>query len=149
MLAENVAECVDAARALGAVGTVKDLPLLLEALRIYETKKQPMWSDPETLFVQAALRSLGRLGGSEAEETLIRFLGIKEWSCYAAEALGDCGTSKAVDALVDAARAGGDAEVQLHAQRSAEGFYRRAGFTVVGEPYEEAGIAHIAMARKL
>jgi HEAT repeat protein len=91
-----------AARALGAVGTVKDLPLLLEALRIYETKKQPMWSDPETLFVQAALRSLGRLGGSEAEETLIRFLGIKEWSCYAAEALGDCGTSKAVDALVDA-----------------------------------------------
>ena len=54
-----------------------------------------------------------------------------------------------LDALVDAARALGDAEVQLHAQRSAEGFYRRAGFTVVGEPYEEAGIAHIAMARKL
>ena len=54
-----------------------------------------------------------------------------------------------LDALVDAARARGDAEVQLHAQRSAEGFYRRAGFAVVGEPYEEAGIAHIAMARKL
>ena len=54
-----------------------------------------------------------------------------------------------LDALVDAARARGDAEVQLHAQRSAEGFYRRAGFAVVGEPYEEAGIAHIAMTRKL
>jgi predicted GNAT family N-acyltransferase len=54
-----------------------------------------------------------------------------------------------LDALVGAARARGDTEVQLHAQRSAEGFYRRAGFAVVGEPYEEAGIAHIAMARQL
>jgi predicted GNAT family N-acyltransferase len=39
--------------------------------------------------------------------------------------------------------------VHLHAQRSAEGFYRRAGFTVLGEPWEEAGIAHIAMVQKL
>jgi len=54
-----------------------------------------------------------------------------------------------LDALVDAARARGNTEVQLHAQSSAEGFYRRAGFSVVGEPYEEAGIANIAMARKL
>ena len=52
-------------------------------------------------------------------------------------------------ALVEAARARGDTQVQLHAQRSAEGFYRRAGFSVVGEPYEEAGIAHIAMAQRL
>ena len=54
-----------------------------------------------------------------------------------------------LDALVAAARARGDAEVHLHAQRSAEGFYRRAGFTVLGEPWEEAGIAHIAMVQKL
>ncbi len=54
-----------------------------------------------------------------------------------------------LDALVQAAQARGDREVQLHAQCSAEGFYRRAGFAVVGEPYEEAGIAHIAMARGL
>jgi len=56
---------------------------------------------------------------------------------------------KLLDALLDAARARGDREVQLHAQRSAEGFYRRAGFAVAGEPYEEAGITHIAMARSL
>jgi YbgC/YbaW family acyl-CoA thioester hydrolase len=54
-----------------------------------------------------------------------------------------------LDALVAAARARGDREVQLHAQQSAQGFYRRAGFAVVGEPYEEAGIAHIAMVRTL
>jgi YbgC/YbaW family acyl-CoA thioester hydrolase len=53
-----------------------------------------------------------------------------------------------LEALVAAARARGDGEVRLHAQRSAEGFYRRAGFAVVGEPWEEAGIAHIAMARR-
>ena len=51
--------------------------------------------------------------------------------------------------LVDAARARGDSAVRLHAQRSAEGFYRRAGFAVVGEPWEEAGITHSAMARSL
>lgn len=54
-----------------------------------------------------------------------------------------------LDALVGAARDRGDTEVELHAQRSAEAFYRRAGFSVVGEPYEEAGIAHIAMAQRL
>ncbi|MFT4243203.1 MAG: YbgC/FadM family acyl-CoA thioesterase [Acidovorax sp.] len=54
-----------------------------------------------------------------------------------------------LQALTDAARARGDRELRLHAQCSAEGFYRRAGFAVVGEPYEEAGIAHIAMARSL
>ena len=55
---------------------------------------------------------------------------------------------KVLDALVDASRARGDREVQLHAQGNAEGFYRRAGFSVVGEPYEEAGIAHVLMARR-
>ena len=54
-----------------------------------------------------------------------------------------------LDALVDAARARGDRQVVLHAQRSAEGFYRRAGFTAQGEPYDEAGIAHITMALPL
>ncbi|MDH4466038.1 MAG: YbgC/FadM family acyl-CoA thioesterase [Acidovorax sp.] len=54
-----------------------------------------------------------------------------------------------LDALVEAARVRGDREVQLHAQRSAEGFYRRAGFEVSGEPWKEAGIDHIAMHRAL
>ncbi len=91
-----------AARALGAVGNAQDaLPVLLPALRHYETKQQAEWLDEETLFVQAAIRSLGRLGGTAAEDALLRLLAIKEWSCYAAEALGDCGTSKAVDALIE------------------------------------------------
>ena len=54
-----------------------------------------------------------------------------------------------LDALVRAAQARGDAQVTLHAQCSAEGFYRRAGFVPVGAVFEEAGIAHITMRRTL
>ncbi|MDO9357814.1 MAG: YbgC/FadM family acyl-CoA thioesterase [Polaromonas sp.] len=54
-----------------------------------------------------------------------------------------------LNALVEAARQRGDAEVFLHAQRSAEGFYTRLGFQARGEPFEEATIAHIEMARSL
>lgn len=39
----------------------------------------------------------------------------------------------------------GVTEVELHAQVSARGFYERAGYTPVGDEYEEAGIAHITM----
>jgi predicted GNAT family N-acyltransferase len=37
----------------------------------------------------------------------------------------------------------------LHAQCSAEGFYKRAGFAPHGAVFEEAGIAHIEMVRDL
>jgi predicted GNAT family N-acyltransferase len=50
-----------------------------------------------------------------------------------------------LDALVSCARNRGDKEVMLHAQRSAEGFYRRLGFVVRGAPFEEAGLDHIEM----
>ena len=43
----------------------------------------------------------------------------------------------------------GVAEIELHAQLTARRFYERAGYTAVGEEYEEAGIAHITMRRRL
>ena len=51
--------------------------------------------------------------------------------------------------LIQAATQRGDREVCLHAQRSAEGFYARLGFMPRGEPFEEAGIAHIEMVKQL
>ena len=54
-----------------------------------------------------------------------------------------------LQALVQAAAQRGDREVRLHAQRSAEGFYRRLGFAVSGEPFDEVGIAHVEMAMPL
>ena len=40
-------------------------------------------------------------------------------------------------------------EIELHAQLPARRFYERAGYTAVGEVYEEAGIAHVTMRRRL
>ncbi|HEX2072257.1 MAG TPA: GNAT family N-acetyltransferase [Geodermatophilus sp.] len=40
-------------------------------------------------------------------------------------------------------------EAELHAQVSARGFYERAGYAAVGGVYEEAGIAHVTMRRRL
>lgn len=52
-------------------------------------------------------------------------------------------------ALEAAANARGNKAVALHAQRSAEHFYARLGYSPVGEPFEEAGIAHVTMQRAL
>jgi predicted GNAT family N-acyltransferase len=43
----------------------------------------------------------------------------------------------------------GVTEVELHAQVCARGFYERAGYASVGAEYEEAGIAHVTMRRRL
>ena len=43
----------------------------------------------------------------------------------------------------------GVTEIELHAQVTARGFYERAGYAAVGEEYEEAGIAHVTMRRRL
>ena len=52
-------------------------------------------------------------------------------------------------ALTHAARQRGNTTLQLHAQRSAEGFYQRAGFVPEGEAFTEVDIAHIKMLKHL
>ena len=54
-----------------------------------------------------------------------------------------------LEALMQAARERGDHEVLLHAQMSAAGFYLRNGFAERGERFEEAGIQHVEMVRRL
>jgi YbgC/YbaW family acyl-CoA thioester hydrolase len=56
---------------------------------------------------------------------------------------------RVLHALMDAAQNRGDTQVILHAQCSAEGFYKRSGFEPHGAIFEEAGIAHIEMVRPL
>ena len=51
--------------------------------------------------------------------------------------------------LVALARAAGHARVALNAQTHAMPFYARCGFAPCGEEYEEAGIPHRAMERRL
>ena len=54
-----------------------------------------------------------------------------------------------LNGLIEHARARGDRQIQLHAQRSAEGFYRRLSFQAQGEPFLEVDIPHITMVRDL
>ena len=61
---------------------------------------------------------------------------------------GDLG-QRVLHALMQAAKDRGDHQVVLHAQCSAEGFYKRSEFVPHGTIFEEAGIAHIEMVRAL
>jgi YbgC/YbaW family acyl-CoA thioester hydrolase len=54
-----------------------------------------------------------------------------------------------MQALMQLAAERGDSRVVLQSQCSAEGFYTRLGFAPIGEPYDEAGVPHIDMARRL
>jgi predicted GNAT family N-acyltransferase len=51
--------------------------------------------------------------------------------------------------LMTEARRRGFTNAVLHAQLTAEGFYLKQGFQPIGEIFEEAGIAHRMMQRKL
>ena len=50
-----------------------------------------------------------------------------------------------LDGIIDHARRHAYPRLYLHAQESAIGFYEAAGFSPMGEPFEEAGIPHLAM----
>jgi predicted GNAT family N-acyltransferase len=54
-----------------------------------------------------------------------------------------------IGALVKVAQERGEPMARLYAQTYAMPFYETCGFTAVGEPFEEAGIPHIEMARML
>jgi predicted GNAT family N-acyltransferase len=54
-----------------------------------------------------------------------------------------------LERLIGVARERGDQEIELFAQTHALAFYRRHGFVENGEIFEEAGIPHQAMKRKL
>ena len=52
-------------------------------------------------------------------------------------------------AALDAARARGHVLAQISAQTHAADFYVRAGFVALGDEYEEAGIPHVTMQKRL
>jgi len=54
-----------------------------------------------------------------------------------------------IAASLKLAKAKGALEVTLDSQQSAAGFYEKLGLRQEGEPFEEVGIPHIVMTRKL
>jgi len=108
------------------------------------------WDDADATALHAV--AYNRLGQAIATGRLLQLApGVAKVGRMAVhQALRGCGIGQQVlHALLDAARVRGDREVVLHAQRSAEVFYREAGFSARGEIFDEAGIAHIEMARVL
>lgn len=66
------------------------------------------------------------------------------------QAMRGSGVGRAVlDRLLQIARERGDREARLDAQTSAQKFYARAGFAPHGAVFDEAGIPHVEMRRKL
>ncbi len=61
------------------------------------------------------------------------------------EARGQGYGARLLQALLREARRRSNKEVRLSAQRTAESFYAAHGFVVVGEPFDEVGIAHVEM----
>lgn len=106
-----------AARAMERLDVKAAVPLLVEAIRPYESiilkydyDNETFWG-PESLavvnrserfYVQAVIRALGRLGGPDAKAALVRlFERNNSWSSYAAQALGDCGDEQTALFLID------------------------------------------------
>ena len=97
----------------------------------------------ETALHAVAYNGLGQVVGTgrmvRAEQTVGQIGRLAVHRALRGSRIG----GRLVQALVQTATGRGDAEVMLHAQRSAEGFYQRAGFRARGDYFEEAGRAHI------
>ena len=112
--------------------------------------KEMEWDDADATALHAVAYNrlgqavaTGRLLGAEAGVAKIGRMAVNR-------VLRGCRLGEQVlEALMAAARARGDHEVVLHAQRSAESFYARLGFRPRGEAFEEAGIPHVEMMRSL
>lgn len=139
-----VTECGDWA----ALGT--DASALRDAVFAQEQGLPPdlVWDATDAGARHAVARN--RLGVVLAAGRLVTVApGVSKLGRMAASPLlRGAGAGRAVlEALLAAARARGDAEVMLHAQASAVGFYARHGFAPRGEPFQEAGIEHLEMFR--
>jgi YbgC/YbaW family acyl-CoA thioester hydrolase len=54
-----------------------------------------------------------------------------------------------INSLVAAAKARGDAVVALNSQWNAQNFYAKQGFTAQGEPFDDEGMPHIEMVKRI
>ena len=108
------------------------------------------WDEQDPLCVHAVLRN--RMDLAVATGRLLPALdGVSKIGRMAVKRqlrglkLGD----QVLTGLLDAARKRGDREVVLHAQCTAENFYKRQGFTRRGEVFQEADMDHVEMAIRL
>lgn len=108
------------------------------------------WDEADETAVHAV--GYNRMGRPVATGRLLRGSGgtAKIGRMAVHQVLRGCGFGEQVlRALAARAQERGDRAIELHAQRTASEFYARLGFAPQGEPFEEAGIPHIAMTSAL
>ena len=91
-----------AVRALGSLGGRAAGETLVKTIAPYGNAKYNELEAIEKNVVQCAIRSLGRLGETQALPVLIGLLSTEGWARYAADALGDFGDARAVRPLIAA-----------------------------------------------
>lgn len=138
---------------LGSWSDLKDPARALRSAVFVDEQKIPAeleWDDADETAVHAV--AFNRFGVALATGRLLQHASgagrIGRMAVH--QAVRGSRVGRAIlDALIDAARSRGDAEVLLHAQVSAMPFYAWAGFVTKGEIFVEAGIEHIEMVRKV
>ncbi|MEL6869045.1 MAG: GNAT family N-acetyltransferase [Pseudomonadota bacterium] len=103
------------------------------------------WDDEDALswhvLVLTTNRDAVATGRLQSDAKITRMAVLAPWRD---QQLG----SMVLNALLDIAAQNELPAVWLHAQQAAVGFYKRFGFVPVGEPFFEAGIAHVLMRRQ-
>ena len=79
------------------------------------------------------------------DETTVKIERVAVLPAHRGEGLG----RRVMERCASHAREQGATTARLHSQRRVVGFYETLGYEVVGEPFEEAGIPHRAMAASL
>ncbi|WP_048440666.1 YbgC/FadM family acyl-CoA thioesterase [Caenimonas sp. SL110] len=108
------------------------------------------WDEADTTALHAV--AYNRLGQAIATGRLLQHApGVSKIGRMAVDRVlrGSGVGAQVLQTLMNQARARGDHEVVLHAQRSAESFYRGLGYAISGDEFEEAGIPHIEMSYRL
>jgi YbgC/YbaW family acyl-CoA thioester hydrolase len=137
-------------------GAWQDLGAAARAIRtevFVDEQKIPAdleWDDSDPGAVHAV--AFNRLGAALATGRLLEHVpGVAKIGRMAVrqEIRGSRVGRAVLDALLEIARERGDREAILHAQVSAAPFYARAGFTQRGPLFDEAGLPHVEMVRRL
>ncbi|MBR8460029.1 GNAT family N-acetyltransferase [Burkholderia dolosa] len=128
-----------------------DAARIRDAVFVREQQIPPEWAldDDDALSVHAVAYRIDPATGARRAVATGRLLpsGTIGRVAVLADARGQGIGSAVLAALLDAARRRGDAVVRLYAQNSAVPFYLRHGFAAIGEPFVEAGVPHVEMAR--
>ncbi len=140
---ENIrAELVDWATAQPAIRVIREAVFIREQAVPQELE----WDGLDPLCAHVlAWNDIGEAIGTSRMQpngTIGRMAVIKDWRGHGVGRM-------LLHTLLDLAARQGLARVTLSAQIHALGFYQRAGFHVVGEPFMDAGIPHRKMVREL